>query len=145
MLTGVSATGCARLEYGVPAPEPEPIAEYGVPYATFEAVGRVTDEESKPIQNIQVTVKDRYRPNRDYRRTLPDAYTDENGDYSITAEFDFFPEDSVDIIVTDTADIYESDSVSVKVEYDRSQVSPDDHWNEGDGLVNQDFQLKKKH
>ena len=88
VLTGINAlialllgilglNGCFRL------------VEYGTPYATFEAAGTITDEDNKPLENIRVTLKDRYRPNRDYRRTMPDVYTADDGTYTriaITAE-----------------------------------------------------------
>ena len=51
----------------------------------------------------------------------------------------------MDIIVTDTSGIYAPDSVSVKVDYDRSKVAWGDNWNKGAGYVHQDFRLKKKH
>lgn len=117
--------------------------EYGTPHATFEAAGTVTDEDNKPLENIRVTLKDRYRPNLDYRRTMPDVYTADDGTYTV-GPYDFFPVDSLDIIVTDTTGVYASDSVSVKVDYDRSNVEWGDNWNDGDGYVHQDFQLKKK-
>lgn len=118
--------------------------EYGTPHATFEAAGTITDEDNKPLENIRVTLKDRYRPNRDYRRTFPAVYTDDGGEYVIGPYNDFFPKDSMDIIVTDTTGVYASDSVSVKVDYDRSKVKWGDNWNSGAGYVHQDFQLKKK-
>ena len=74
---------------------------------------------------------------------LSDQYTNEDGEYYVSLE-DNWPIDSVDIIVTDTADVYEGDSVRVKVDYDRSGVSKDDNWNNGKGIVRHDFQLKKK-
>lgn len=119
-------------------------AEYGTPHATFEAVGTITDEANKPVENIQVTLKDRYRPNRDQRRTFPAVYTDDGGEYVIGPYNGFFPNDSMDIIVTDTSGIYAPDSVSVKVDYDRSKVAWGDNWNKGAGYVHQDFRLKKK-
>ena len=56
----------------------------------------------------------------------------------------YFPVDSVDLVVRDEAGIYASDSVRVKVDYDRSNVSPGDSWNRGNGFVEQDFTLQKK-
>ncbi len=116
-LLGFGTTGCF-MKYGAPV-------EYGVPYASFEAAGKVTDEETQPVENIRVTMKTKR----------------ENGYVSLE---DNWPIDSVDIIVTDTADVYEGDSVRVKVDYDRSGVSKGDNWNNGKGIVRQDFQLKKK-
>ena len=134
-LLGFGTSGCIGL-YGIPEiPGPE---EYGTPYATFEAAGKVTDEETQPVENIRVTMKTK-RENG----YLSDQYTNEDGEYYVSLE-DNWPIDSVDIIVTDTADVYEGDSVRVKVDYDRSGVSKGDNWNNGKGIVRQDFQLKKK-
>ncbi len=134
-LLGFGTTGCFK-KYGVPD---EPMLEkYGVPHATFEAAGKVTDEAAQPVENIRVTMKTK-RENG----YLSDQYTNEDGEYYVSLE-DNWPIDSVDIIVTDTADVYEGDSVRVKVDYDRSGVSKDDNWNNGKGIVRHDFQLKKK-
>lgn len=134
-LLGFGTTGCFK-KYGVP--DDEMLLLYGVPHATFEAAGKVTDEAAQPVENIRVTMKTK-RENG----YLSDQYTNEDGEYYVSLE-DNWPIDSVDIIVTDTADVYEGDSVRVKVDYDRSGVAKDDGWNRGNGIVRQDFQLKKK-
>lgn len=134
-LLGFGTTGCFK-KYGVP--DDEMLLLYGVPHATFEASGKVTDEAAQPVENIRVTMKTK-RENG----YLSDQYTNEDGEYYVSLE-DNWPIDSVDIIVTDTADVYEGDSVRVKVDYDRSGVAKDDGWNRGNGIVRQDFQLKKK-
>ena len=131
-LFGFSCVSC--VEYGVPVP----IAEYGCPYATFEAQGKVTDEKAQPVENICVRIRNRYGDE------LPELYTDANGEYKTGKLEGVIPPDSVDIIVTDTADVYASDTARVKVEYDRSGVPESNHWNEGFGSVYQDFQLTKK-
>ena len=133
-LLGFGTTGCIGL-YGIVVPGPE---EYGTPYASFDAAGKVTDEETQPVENIHVKIKSK-RPGR----FLLDQYTNEDGEYYFSFLVDV-PDDSVDIVVTDTADIYQGDSVRVKVDYDRSGVAKDDNWNNGKGIVRQDFQLKKK-
>ena len=133
-LFGFGCVGCA-VKYGIPEP---PAAEYGCPYATFEAQGKVTDEKAQPVENIRVRIRNRYGAE------LPELYTDGNGEYNTGKLEGVFPPDSVDIIVTDTADVYASDSARVKVEYDRSGVPESNHWNEGFGSVYQDFQLQKK-
>lgn len=129
-LLGFGTTGCF-MKYGAPT-------EYGVPHATFEAAGKVTDEETQPVENIRVKMKTKWE-----NEYLSDQYTNEDGEYYVSLE-DNWPIDSVDIIVTDTADVYEGDSVRVKVDYDRSGVAKGDNWNNGKGIVRQDFQLKKK-
>ena len=133
-LLGFGMTGCV-YKYG--SPEPPIIAEYGCPYATLEVKGKVTDEASQPIENIRVVTHSRYTDDG------VETYTDENGNYQFD-QSSVFPVDSVDIIATDTAGIYAPDSVRVGVTYDRTGVSEEDHWNEGEGSVYHDFQLKKK-
>ena len=129
-LLGFGTTGCF-MKYGVPV-------EYGVPHATFEAAGKVTDEAAQPVENIHVKIK-----TKSENEYLSDQYTNEDGEYYVSLK-NFWPIDSVDVIVADTADIYQGDSVRVKVDYDRSGVSKGDNWNNGKGIVRQDFQLKKK-
>ncbi len=129
-LLGFGTTGCF-MKYGAPV-------EYGVPYASFEAAGKVTDEETQPVENIRVTMKTKWE-----NEYFLDQYTNEDGEYYVSLK-NFWPIDSVDIIVADTADVYEGDSVRVKVDYDRSGVAKDDNWNNGKGIVRHDFQLKKK-
>ena len=107
--------------------KPEAIAEkYGVPYALLEVSGTITDQAKKPLENIQVTVK--RKDNNDF---LGEVYSEADGRYVMESDY-VFPEDSFDILVTDTAGVYESDSVRVKAEYENG--SPNQH----------DFQLKKK-
>ena len=133
-LLGFGTTGCF-MKYGAPY-EDRPCA-YGTPHATFDVAGKVTDEETQPVENIHVKIKSK-RPGW----FMLDQYTNEDGEYHVS--FSYMPDDSVDIIVADTTDIYQGDSVRVKVDYDRSGVSKDDNWNEGTGIVRHDFQLKKK-
>jgi putative lipoprotein (rSAM/lipoprotein system) len=113
------------------------MAKYGCPHATFEAEGTITDKASCPIKDIRVQVRDKRGNSR-----FPETYTDENGKYRV-GEYEVFPMDSVDIIVTDTAGNYASDSVRVKVEYDKSNVPKGDDWNEGAGSVTADFVLTR--
>ena len=142
LLSVLGFNGCFfRVKYGVD-PNPGPIAEYGCPHAQFEVTGVVTDEHNAPLENVEIIVKEMgntYTP----REYLQKVYTDEQGTYLYTSDY-LFPMDSMDIIATDTAGIYQEDSVRVKVDYDRSGVAPEDHWNAGVGIVYQDFQLKKK-
>ena len=136
-LTALGFGSCGWMQkYGIP--DPDIVAEYGCPYATFEAQGKVTDEKAQPVENIRVRIRNRYGAE------LPELYTDANGEYKTGKLEGVFPPDSVDIIVADTAGIYAPDTARVKVEYDRSGVPESNHWNEGFGTVYQDFQLQKK-
>ena len=129
LLTVLGFGSCNRNE---PA---EPRVAYGVPYATFEAAGKITNEQAQPVENINVRVM------YPWNWSFLEQYTDAEGEYLVSTDA-YRPTDSVDIVVTDTAGIYQGDSVRVKVKYDRSGV--EDYWNEGKGLVYHDFQLKKK-
>ena len=136
-LTALGFGSCGWMQkYGIP--DPDIVAEYGCPYATFEARGKVTGENAKPVENIRVRIKNKYGSE------LQELYTDKDGEYNTGTIEGVFPPDSVDIIVADTAGIYAPDSVRVKVEYDRSGVPEGNHWDEGKATVEQDFQLTKK-
>lgn len=110
---------------------------YGVPHATFEASGVVTNKKGKPLPNIRVTIG----AQRGYE--YPDVYTDEDGHYRLD-DPNLFPTDSMSIVVEDESGRYAKDSVRVAVDYDRSQVPADDYWDHGAGTIHQDFELKKK-
>ena len=132
-LLGFTSCGNLFLKYGAPA------VEYGTPFARWDVNGKVSDEENNPIENAQVIVRS---PNPgQIRDTL---YSDEEGLYrgSYTGVFPH-SNDSIDIVVRDTAGVYASDSVRVAVEYDKSKVADGDSWNGGTAYIQQDFQLKK--
>ena len=114
------------------------VCEYGVPHASLAVSGSITNQANKPLENIQVTVK-----GKGDNRVLGEVYSAANGQYTMTSDY-VFPEDSFDILVTDKADVYESDSLRVKAEYDRTNVASNDTWNDGIGIIRQDFQLKNK-
>ena len=114
-----------------------PSGAYGCPHATMDVSGTISDEEAKPVKNIHVSIKHRNHP------AMPYAYSDEEGKYRVFCD-GVMPFDSVDIVATDTADVYFSDSVRVKVEYDKSKVANGDNWDNGKATIKQDFHLKKK-
>lgn len=130
-LFGFGCVSC--VEYGVP-----PLVKYGSPYNTLEATGKVTDENAKPIENIRVRIKTKKGGE------LHEIYTNADGEYATGMLFGSPYLDSVNIVVSDTADVYAPDSVRVKVTYDKSTVAKDDYWNQGAASIYQDFQLKKK-
>ena len=113
-----------------------PKCEYGVPHADFDVSGEITDQDDQPLENIQVRVRD------EWGNTYPAEYTDIDGAYRIINE-ETFPSDSMDIIVRDTAGVYESDSVRIKTDYDLSGVV-EGGWYQGQATIHHDFQLRKK-
>ncbi len=130
-LFGFGCVSC--VEYGVP-----PLVKYGSPYNTLEATGKVTDENAKPLENIRVRIKTKSGAE------MHEIYTDADGEYATDMLGGSPYLDSVDIVASDTADVYAPDSVRVKLTYDKSGVAKDDYWNQGAASIYQDFQLKKK-
>jgi len=107
---------------------------YGVPYASFDVSGTITDEDHQPLKDIQVKVG--------YLGIKSNPiYSDAKGNYGFQSR-DGEEIDSVDIIVTDTAGVYESDSVRVAAEY--IKLDQPEGWKTGETTVHKDFQLKKK-
>ena len=138
LLTRVNAFIALLLGiFGFGSCESHFMAEYGCPYASLEVSGNVTDESNQPVENIQVKVKN------NGRQIMQEVYSDKNGKYT-TEQYEIFPVSTVDLIVTDTAGIYNGDSVRVTVTYDKSQIAKGDHWDEGDAIIQYNFQLKKK-
>ena len=139
LLTGINAVIAALLGMlGITGCEnkgDDNLCMYGVPTATLDLSGAVTDEEHQSLENIRVAVHvDGSQPFRD---TL---YTTEDGMF--TREYDFFPGiEYVDIIVEDTTGVYEKDSVRVT---NLKFEGGDGNWNQGTATVQHDFELKKK-
>ena len=125
---------------------------YGAPYATSMVEGTITDENDEPLKNIQVTVMDvdiRELYLQGFFHDIGEdgtpseflCYTNESGFYEWTSTEYFC--DSLHIIVQDTSGVYATDSIRVKIKYNRSGVAGNDPLNQGKGLIQQDFQLKK--
>lgn len=132
-LLGFTSCGNLFLKYGAP------VVEYGTPFARWDVNGKVSDEENNPIEHAQVIVRSP-KPGQ-IRDTL---YSDEEGLYRGSYEGVFpYSNDSIDIVVRDTAGVYASDSVRIAVKYDKSEVADGDSWNGGTAYIQQDFQLKK--
>lgn len=111
---------------------PGPEVEYGAPYAEYDVSGTITDEEEKPLKNMQIKLKENGVP------IAPETYSGEDGKYALREEG--FPMNRVDVVVSDTAGVYESDSVNVAVSFEGGT----DGWNAGKATIQHDFQLKKK-
>lgn len=110
--------------------------EYGVPHANFKASGTITDENKSPIENIRVDI------HHNGRSLLAEggSYTDKNGKYQVQYGWNFTaPFDSIDIVATDTTDIYQSDSVRVSTELNKKG---DGNWLMGVAEVKADITLK---
>lgn len=123
-------------DYGVVGPEPI-VCEYGVPHAELVVSGNVTDESDKPVKNIRVQLHNDGYAVSDY------SYTDEKGSYSLRDGITpWDAPDSLWVVATDTADVYEADSVRVPVVIDESKGDGD--WLVGEAKAEANFQLKQK-
>ena len=87
--------------------------KYGVPYVQLVVQGKVTDTQEKPLDNMQVVVSQYWRNDT--------TYTNGKGEYSSYGEY--VGQDSMTIVVNDTAGAYVSDSASVPVEYVEERFS----------------------
>jgi len=80
LLGAFIGSGCSGGSESV-SPEygpPQPITEYGVPYATYILSGSVSDENDQPIPGIGIRIRDSY-----YGDHYP-VYSDESGEWELT-------------------------------------------------------------
>lgn len=138
ILTGINAMIAAMMGFLAVGCK-EPVNMYGVPHADLDVSGTITDSEAQPVENIQVSVKLNANPQAG---KVPVAVSAEDGLYEGELE-GVFPVQTAMLYADDTTGVYASDSAEVKLTYDKSQVSPSDHWNSGTATVKQGFQLKK--
>ena len=125
-------------------------ALYGTPYASSKVEGTITDENDEPLENIQVIIMEtesrefflQYGFTSDEIPPECVCYTNESGFYEWNSS-DYYC-DSLSIIVQDTSGVYAADSVRTKMKYNRSGVPANAPLDQGKGLVQQDFQLKKQ-
>ncbi|MCR5050999.1 MAG: radical SAM-associated putative lipoprotein [Paludibacteraceae bacterium] len=125
------------------------VCKYGVPTATFDVSGSVTNEANEPLKNIRVVVKNAqgYFEKQDTsiiyaEGYCPAKYTTEDGRYDFGEGYGW-PSSSITIIAEDTSGVYKTDSAQVEVQYNRSGVAKDDTWNKGSAVIEQNFRLKK--
>ena len=108
---------------------------YGSPYATFMLDGKVTNELNEPLENIQVATRIGYRGNGkiyyDHKET---TYTASDGRFE--QNLGFSGEDIFKIVVTDTSNVYNSDSIIIEAHY-----NGEDGWYRGYDHVTVDFIL----
>jgi len=117
LLSLLGFTGCGKDNND----DGEMRVEYGVPTANFKVLGRVTDEQGKPLSGMRVVASDVTTvwgkgPEQCYSGLLRDTvYTATDG--SFVREYSAFPTDSVYIHmkIEDSAEpsVYDSDSIAV--------------------------------
>ena len=110
---------------------------YGCPYAEYDVEGYVYDENGNMLENMQVVVG---TYDRDWRS--PDTvYTNKEGHYHAVHSLTSTGGDCIEVIVHDTAGVYES--ASRHIASGKMKVEDQDSWSAYYSM-RQDFQLKKK-
>ena len=110
---------------------------YGCPYAEYDIEGYVYDENGNMLENMQVIVG---TYDRDWRS--PDTvYTNKDGHYHAVHSLTSTGGDCIEVIVNDTAGVYESDSRHISS--GKMTVEDKDSWNVKYSM-RADFRLNKK-
>lgn len=104
----------------------ESVAEYGVPYATFEIKGKVVDSEGNPLKGIEVYGEDIY----EYMRVK--TTTDEDGSFNLVQP-EWFPAGEADICFEDVDGEENGGDFGKKTETVKLTQTEDGegHWNDG--------------
>lgn len=104
----------------------ESVAEYGVPYATFEIKGKVVDSEGNPLKGIEVYGEDIYEDIR------VKTTTDEEGSFNLVQP-EWFPAGEADICFEDVDGEENGGDFGKKTETVKLTQTEDGegHWNDG--------------
>lgn len=102
------------------------VAEYGVPYATFEVKGKVVDSEGNPLEGIEVYGEDIYEHERQK------AVTAEDGSF-LLVQPNWFPSEEADICFEDVDGEENGGDFGKKKEKVRLTQTEEGegHWNDG--------------
>ena len=96
--------------------------------------GKVVNEEREPLKDIHVTVKGYGNERMHYS----DMVTGADGQYSDTLYV--FPYDTLNVVFTDTTQVYQADSTRVVVKWDEDKQG---EWDMGAYEFEVSMQLKK--
>ena len=110
---------------------------YGCPYAEYDVEGYVYDENGNMLENMQVVVRT-YDQEWDYPDTI---YTNADGHYRAIHSLTSTGGDCIEVIVNDTAGVYESDSRHISS--GKMKVEDQDSWSSYYS-ARADFRLNKK-
>lgn len=104
----------------------ETVAEYGVPYATFEIKGKVVDSEGNPLKGIEVYGEDIY----EYMRVK--TTTDKDGSFNLVQP-EWLPAGEADICFEDVDGEENGGDFGKKTETVKLTQTEDGegHWNDG--------------
>ena len=117
-------------------PEPEPVT-YGppIPQDFLEVDGEVINEESKPLESMQVIV------NTSHKNLVDTVYTNASGEFERAYDFSWEGNDTLLIEVNDTSDVYLSETV--KIPFSEMTKETKSGWST-EYSVDVKLQLKKK-
>ena len=110
---------------------------YGCPYAEYDVEGYVYDEDGNMLENMQVIVRT-YDASWDYPDTV---YTNADGHYHAIHSLTSTGGDCMEVIVNDTAGVYDSDSRHISSR--KMKVEDQDSWSTYYSM-RADFKLSKK-
>ena len=110
---------------------------YGCPYAEYDVEGYVYDEDGNMLENMQVIVRT-YDASWDYPDTV---YTNADGHYHAIHSLTSTGGDCMEVIVNDTAGVYDSDSRHISS--GKMKVKDHDSWSTYYSM-RADFKLSKK-
>ena len=110
---------------------------YGCPYAEYDVEGYVYDENGTMLENMQVIVRT-YDASWDYPDTV---YTNADGHYHAIHSLTSTGGDCMEVIVNDTAGVYDSDSRHISS--GKMKVKDHDSWSTYYSM-RADFKLSKK-
>ena len=110
---------------------------YGCPYAEYDVEGYVYDEDGNMLENMQVIVRT-YDASWDYPDTV---YTHADGHYHAIHSLTSTGGDCMEVIVNDTAGVYDSDSRHISS--GKMKVKDHDSWSTYYSM-RADFKLSKK-
>ena len=110
---------------------------YGCPYAEYDVEGYVYDENGNMLENMQVVVRT-FDQEWDYPDTV---YTNADGHYRKVHSLTSNGGDCIEVIVNDTAGVYESDSRHISS--GKMKIEDKDSWNVSYSM-RADFRLKTK-
>lgn len=123
----LSLFGCAEIHEDM----------YGVPYVTYQYSGEVTNEQKQPLEDIQVTIKAPKYGNA--RMNYEPVVTGKDGRFDGSMRYDNSQVDTLNVVFTDTTQVYQADSTQVVVKWQKSEKD----WCMGECEFEVHMQLKK--
>ncbi len=110
---------------------------YGSPYTMYKYAGSVTNEQKEPLKGVQVSIK---APKYDNRKmNYEPIFTREDGQFSGVIRYEPSSVDTLNVVFTDTAQVYREDSTQVVVKWEKSR----EEWCAGECEFEVNMQLKK--